>query len=403
MLPAGSAIAQDDYFVRDRYTSVQERAQPDYDPVPIRLGAFEADPELRAGVGYRSNLFAEGNNEVSDGYFLLAPSVGVQSTWSRHEVGAQVRAEHREYIDTGNESSTDLGVRVFGRADATSQLNFTGSVFADETYEPRSSAARVLNAAEPVEVKRIGFDTGANYEQGRLQLRAKASAERFDFRNVPLNGGGTQDQSFRDNDELRLSVRGGWAVQRDWAVFGEVVRIDRDYNREGNATALDRDATGTIVRVGTDFELPALLRGDIAVGYQNFEYDDARVSDVDGVSIDGQLEWFVTELMTITGNASRRVVDPGLLTSTAAAQTSVGVRADYELRRNWLVHGGLDFANYDFESIDRSDDRVGVGVGTTWKLNRNAWLDASYRFVNQDSNVQSFDDNRLLVAIKLFP
>ena len=397
------AVAQEDYFSRDRYTSVTERTQPDFDPTIIRLGAFEARPELRAGVGSRSNLFADDQNEVSDTFFILAPSLGLQTTWSRHQLGAQLEVNHREYQDTSEESKTDLAARVFGELEASSQLSFTGAVTGSEKYEARSSAARVFDAAEPVQVNRLGGEAGVHYRANRLKVDAGIGIDMIDYMDVSLRNGLIQDQDFRDVDETVIKARTSWAMERDWAVFGEVVYIDRDYDAPVIAAALNRDSQGTIVRVGTDFELSSLIRGDLAIGYQTFEYDDARLSSVDGVSVEAELQWFVTQLTTLTGSAARDISDPGLVGSAAVVETSVGVRADHELRRNWLIFGEVDVANLDFETINRSDDRVNLGVGTTWKLNKNIWLDGSYRRIDQDSDVRSFDDNRFVVALRLFP
>ena len=77
---AFTAQAQDSFFDRNRYVSVTERPQPEFDPVPVRLGAFEAQPRLRVGAGYRSNLFASTTDETGDSFGVIAPSVDLVST-----------------------------------------------------------------------------------------------------------------------------------------------------------------------------------------------------------------------------------------------------------------------------------------------------------------------------------
>jgi uncharacterized protein (PEP-CTERM system associated) len=155
--------------------------------------------------------------------------------------------------------------------------------------------------------------------------------------------------------------------------------------------------------VGTDFELASLLRGDIGVGYLQSEYDDPSFTDVDGLSIDGNLQWFVSQLTTISAAARRSVIDPGLATTSAAIDSGVSVRADHELRRNVIINGQVRFTNFDFENIDRDDDRYSVGAGATWKLNPNIWIDGSYEYTDQSSNVQDFSENRFLIGFRIFP
>lgn len=399
-LLAPLSAAQENLFARDRYTSVTERAQPDFDPEPIRLGRFLARPVLDTGLAYQTNIFAAASGEVADVIATLAPSVGLVSDWSRHQLAFDARVEHREYLDEGDESTTGYGVAGRGRVDVTSRFNLTGGLRAEKAFEPRSATANLPQAAEPTEFDRTGAEVGANYTAGRIQLRGRISADNYDYSDVALRTGGTADQDFRDRDETQLVARAAFAPQRDWAVFAEARLIERDYDGAGGA---NRDSTGTVFQVGTDFELNALLRGEVAVGYLQTEFDSGAFADIDGLSLDGRVQWFVSQLTTLTGTATRTVVDPGLAGAAAAVLTGVDLRADHELRRNWLVFGEAGLANTDFEGFNREDDRAQIGVGTLWKINKRAWLEAAYRYTNQDSQVQEFSDNRLTVSLKLRP
>ena len=288
-----------------------------------------------------------------------------------------------------------------------SRFALTGGARAETFFEPRTAISNLPNALEPVEANVVGANVGGDYEFGRVQLRGRIGIDSFDYEDVPLRSGGTADQDFRDRDETVGTLRAAYAVERDWAVFAEARLIDRSYDNNSAAgeteTPFTRDSQGTVFLVGTDFELPVLLRGEFAVGYQSFEYDDARFNDVDGLSVDGRLEWFVTQLTTLTANANRSVIDPGLFGEAGATETRVGLRADHELLRNLILFGQIGVANYDFENTDRSDDRFDLGAGLTYKLNKRAWVETAYRFVSQDSDVQDFTDNRLTVTLKLFP
>lgn len=400
---AVTAEAQDSFFERSRYVAVADRAQPEYDPVPIRAGGFELRPRLQTGIGYRTNVFATTTDETGDAFAVVAPSIDATSTWSRHELGASLRAEHTEYIDSGFESATDLAARVFGAVDVSSELGVVGAVLAEQTFEPRASAASDPNAAEQVQVDRFGGELGANFERGRFALRGRVSLDSYDYNDVPLNGGGTLEQDFRDRDETAGSVRASYAPNRDWAVFVEGVATQRDYNDPSGPNALNRDVQGQTVRVGSNFELPVLLRGDIAVGYHQFDYDDPATENVDGLSVEGNLAWFVSQLTTVSANASRRVVDPGLETSTSATLSAASVTVDHELRRNWLVDAGVNYSNYTFEDLEREDDRYDFRLGTLWKVNRNASLRLSYVYTDQDSTLRPFTDHRIMTSVTLTP
>lgn len=399
------ADAQETYFERDRYTAANERAQPEFDPVPLNIGAFEVEPELELGVGTTSNLFASSTNEADDVVVVAAPRLRGTTNWSRNELNFQAGVEHSEYLDFGDESVTNMAAAVGGRLDASSALNFTGQVRADQRFEPRTSIASIPEAAEPVEVDRLGAEIGANYETGRLQITATAAIDRFDFVDAPSNTTGNPDidQDFRDHDQTELRARAAWALNRDVAAFVEGAVVERDYTAPTLLNPLNRDTTGNIVRAGVNFELPVLLRGDVAIGYQTFDFDDPSLSEIDGLSIDARVQWFITQLLTVTGTAAQTVEDPGLEGTAGAEVTRFGIRGDYEARRNLLLFAEANSGKFDFGDINRTDDRIDLAVGATYKLNRRVWLEGSYRHMNQDSDVQDFSDNRLLVALKLHP
>ena len=292
---------------------------------------------------------------------------------------------------------------VRGRLDVSSALEFTAEVRAGQNFEPRAAAASVPDAQEPVEVDTLGFALGASYETGRLQVTGSASIDRIDYFDVPLNSGPILDQDYRDHDQADVRARVAWAMNRDLAVFLEGGIVDRNYDAPTPAAPLIRDTNGQIIRVGANFELPVLLRGDVAIGYQTFDFDDPSLTEIDGLSVDGRVHWFITQLLTLTGSAARTVEDPGLQGTAGAEVTRWGLRGDFEARRNLLLFAEANFSNFDFEDITRSDDRIDAAIGATVKLNRRVWLEGSFRHANQDSEVQDFSDNRLLFALKLHP
>ncbi|MEM9178110.1 MAG: outer membrane beta-barrel protein [Pseudomonadota bacterium] len=403
-LGSGTVVAQEeDFFIRNKYEAVTDRAQPEFDPLPIKFGVFDAKTELGFSGGYTSNLFATDQNETSDTFVGFAPQAELDSTWSRHALGFNAVVDHLEYFDIGSESRTNISLLADGRLDATDELSFFAAAQAEDLTEPRSNIASLQDAAEPVEFSSVGGEIGAQYEAGRIKVRGAVGLRTFDFDDIELQNGLIQDQDFRDRDETTVSARVSYAVQRDWALFVEAVRDENDYDPPNIFNAFNRDSQGTIVRAGTDFELRSLIRGDIGIGYQQYEYDDPSFADVDGLSLLANAQWFVTQLTTISGSAQRSVIDPGLAATNAAVQSSVNVRADHEYQRNVILTGEAGFTNFDFENFDRNDDRITVKAGAIWKMNRNIWIDGSFELTDQSSNVQSFTENRLLLGLRIFP
>ena len=403
-LTSGAFAQEDeDFFARDKYEAVTDRAQPEFDAISIRTGAFDVRPVLRFSTGMTSNLFATSANEVDDVFVGIAPSVDFESTWSRHSLDFNGRLDHREYADTSSESRTNIELGADGRIDVNNSLNLFGAALLEDLNEPRSNIASLQDAVEPVEYSRVGGEAGAQYQSGRLRLRGAVGLVSLDYDDVELNSGLFQDQDFRDRDEMVVRFRTAYAVERDWAIFADLEQSESDYDAPNIFNALNRDFSTTSLRVGTNFELSNLLRGDIGIGGFQSNYDDPTVADVDGLSVDGNMQWFASQLTTVTLGAARGVIDPGLVQTNAAVRTNVGIRADHELKRNVIITGEARFTNFDFENVDRNDDRWNLSTSAVWKLNPNIWLDGSLQLTDQSSNVQDFTESRVLVGLRIFP
>jgi len=392
----------DEFFVRNRYQDVAFRWQQGYNPLSVRLGAFEALPALLTGATVTDNLFLDNQNEISDVGFEVEPSVTLQSTWSRHKLGFDARVNHTEFIDTSSESATVGGARIFGGLDLTSSFNISGSGSFQNSREPRVSVGGLLAAIERVETNRFGGELNSIYQRNRIKLRARFSYNDFDFDDVELIDGTFADQDFRDFAEIRTAVRGDYAVTRDWSIATEVEYIDRSADNDV-VGFLDRNVDGIAVRAGANFELPQNLRGDILVGYQSFNSSSPGVENIDGVSVRADLTWFPTELTTVNLGAGRDVEDAGAVNAASVLVTRANLNVSHEFRRNLVAFARVGFRDLDFEPIDFQEDEFNVGVGGTWKINDNVHLTMNYGFTTRDSIFQPFDENRGTIALRFFP
>ena len=393
---------ENEYFIRNRFQDVANRYQEGYNPLPVRLGAFEALPSLLLSARATDNLFLDDLNDVSDVGFAAEPSVTVQSIWSRHKVGLDARVRHTEYVETGNESATVGGARAFGIVDVTSNLAFGGSVSYRNNREPRVSFGGVLGAAERVESNRAGAEVNALYQRNRLKVASRLSYTDFDFDDVELVDGSLADQDFRDFNEKRGAVRGDYAVTRDWAVVGEVEYIDRQ-NVGASSALVDRSISGVAVRVGANFELPQKIRGDVLVGYQTFDSDNPLIADIDGVAVRANVRWFPTELTTVRLTAGRDVEDAGPVNASSVVVTRLEAQATHEFRRNLVGFGRVGYRDFNFEANPLSEEEFSVGVGGTWKLNDNAHVSLGYDYNDRSSTIQPFSENSVRLALRLFP
>ncbi|MEM7662263.1 MAG: outer membrane beta-barrel protein [Pseudomonadota bacterium] len=405
-----TASGQEDYFQRDRNVAVLDRPQPEFDPEPIRLGSFQARSSFAVGGYYVDNVFATDQNEVSDFAFTFRPTVDVASDWSRHEVGLNVTAERFEFIDQGSESVTNAQARLRGRADVNRDWYVTSSAFVRQRNEPRTQISILDDFGEPVELFQYGGDAFVNYERSRIRGQLGYEYVDTDFDDVqgfdPSFPG--VDQDFRDVETHTVRGRLSYAVTRDYAVFVQGSYFERDFD---TLTELSpgvfavRDSDGFTIEGGINFELQGPFRGDVAVGYLEEDRESPLFGDIEGLSVDGRLQWFPTRLTTVTASASRRTTDVGLVNAAAATSTSGNLRVDHELLRNVLLYAQGGIFETDFSDADRDDTFFDVGFGSVYKINKRVHLEGFYRYTNRDSSVltEEFSQNIVGFEITLFP
>ncbi len=428
VLAAPAAIAQDNGnpFLRGRYIAVPERPQPEFDPVPVRAGAFQLDSSLGVGAEYNDNIYAQDINPTEDTILTFNPRVDARSTWSTHALGAGVNVDHREYSEESGESVTDTTAYINGRLDVTRNANLGGRIFGGRLSEQRYAPSAANNAAEPARYDRIGFEGTGSIRRDRIQLEAMVASIEDDYDSValipdPANPGGPTsfNLDFRDVTETYFNTRASYAVSPDMAFFVQGRVTELDYDQPVDSAGLNRDASRVNGQVGASFELAAPFRGDIAVGYITENKYDSALENTDGLSMNANLLWFPTQLTTLTFSGVRTIYDPGLSGSSSAVLTNLGVRADHELRRNLLAFGTLNTSTTDYKGgvpgatpgslvpIDREDDVFSAGAGLGFKLNRNARINATYTFRTQDSSGadsdRDFDQNIFSVELRIYP
>lgn len=372
-------------FRRDRNVSVRQRPHPGYEALGIRAGAFMVWPKLSASVERNDNIFATAANEQDDTIFHVVPEMNVQSTWSRHALNGYARAMVHRFSDFETENTEDYSIGANGRIDIlrTAQIN-AGADWSRLT-EPRTTATSE-GQARPVQYELTSLYVSGSREFNRLRLSSRADLRNF----IYLARAGNRPQDDRDRTMTSLSGRADYAFSPDTAFFVEVTGNKRAYRLSNPPAAafpafVNRDSDGVQVLAGANFEVSALMRGEIGLGYLKQEFDDAALDDIDGFGARGQLEWFPTQLMTVTLTGSRTVEDAGIVGASGYLSSNVGARVDYELMRNVILAGYANVGEDDYKGIDREDRRRNLGASATYLMNRSVGVTVSYDHFKQKS------------------
>jgi hypothetical protein len=415
-LIAGSAAAQgqgaDNYYSRDKYEAVKDRYQPAFDPEPIRLGTFLVDATALMSATYNSNVYAQNNNEESDVIVRIGGEVVGRTNWNVHEVGFDVSAYQNEYLDLSDESAPTLHAGLNGRLDVSRDFSVGARVYADKAVEPRYEPAGLGGLEEPIEYTVAGGEVRADYSNDRFRWNNAVGITDYNYKDGRIIGSGAvADQDFRDRQNTYGRTRLSYAVSPDFAVYAQGTMHDESYDSPQNVGGQPRfrDSEGYTLAAGVDFELQALIRGDVAIGYLNEDKKDDYFADVDGLSLDARIQWFPSRLTTVTFTGSRRVSDTGVFLSPSALATTYRAEVDHEIRRNLILSAHAGFTDYEYQEIDRTDEMSNIGVAAKYKMNKRLHIDAFARHLAWDSSgadvafVPSYGINLIGVELRFHP
>lgn len=380
---AGQARSTD-LFARDRAIGVRERPRPDYEASGVPAGGFLIFPKLQADVEYNDNVFASETNAQDDFIFRLRPEVTAESGWSRNYLAGFARATLSRNVDFDSESANEWSLGGNGRLDVMRGTNITGGADYSHSVEPRTSSNTAQAAVDPIDFDVAQAYVAGSRVVGRLKLGARADIRSFDYEDGRTAGGFVIEQDDRDRDVASLVGRVDYAISPATAVFAQVTGNERSY---GNVPTgfVGRDSTGYEALGGVNFELGAVSRGEVAVGYISQKFDDASYADIDGFGARAQIEYFPTELTTITASAARTIDDAGIIGSAGYFRSEVAVSIDHELLRNLILSSRIGYSDDDFNGIDRTDKRVSGSLGGTYLISRNFGLSLTAAYIDQRS------------------
>lgn len=392
-------------FARDRNVSVAERRRPDFDAPGLHIGPLYVYPKLSADVAFEDNVFASPTNEQSDTIYSVRPSVEASTDWSRHELRGRAAFDTYRFADFSRENNTTYTVDGSGRLDIVRGSSLRGAAGFQHLVEARTTASASQFASEPIEFDHTSASVGGVHEFNRVRVSGDLRVSDYKYDDTRSNLGAPIDLSYRDHTNTEQQLRVDYALSPALAVFGTAIHNDRSYDHPANVGDVKRDSHGWEGGLGADFDLTALARGQFQVGYLSQDYDDSRIGRTKGLAVRGQVEWFPTELTTVTVAAERSVDDTGLVGSAGSLASRASLKVDHELLRNLILSGRVNWTKDDFRGLDRVDTQRGVMLGVNYLLSRRVGVFTSYNFLSRKSEGlqrgTEFNTNRIQAGLVL--
>jgi hypothetical protein len=392
-------------FDRGQNISVRQRPRPDYQAEGILVGGFMIYPKISTAVAYDDNIFAVQNGAVGDTIFTEAPEVDIQSTWARNALSAYVKAQQDEYVSFASEDATQYGAGVAGKYQFGDSMLTAGVDYAHDVL-PRSASNNVGPSVHPIPYDFTALNAQFVSTFTRIRLSVRLDDQIYEYQNGLTASGSVVDESQYNHSAYTITGKAELAVSPDAAVYLTASGNSRNYEFGPPIVAFSLNNSGYEVDVGANFDLTHLVRGEIQLGYLDQTYEVSSVfKPIDGPSAKFQLQWFPTQLTTVTAVGIRAVGDAGVPGSAGFLLTSGSIQIDHELLRNVILTAQGSYGSEQYNGIDRTDDIASAGASANWLLTRHVGLTLAYTYTNQSSSGAqggpSFDDNRVLLSVNL--
>lgn len=364
----------DSQFDRQRTLAVNQRVQAGYEEIGIHTNGFTIYPRLRSQIAYDNNVRAVQDGRDGDFGLAVEPSVRAVSEWSRHQIGLAASASATRFAKLKTENTETAALQAEGRYDAGDEIRLFGYIGYRRDVERRSAPGALRNSLRPLAYKTATAGGQLTWQGNRLRLAATANASRINYDAVTTLDGVRLSRSDLDRRRYEASVRADYAITADLAllVSGTVSKID--YNLSLNAITPDRTARKAELLGGISFEFTDLLRGEVAVGYIDQNFQSAGIRDFSGLGGRAQMEYFPTRLTTVVFEASRTLQDAGNPLSPSYRRTRVGARVDHELYRYIVISAFADYESDRFQLPSRTERRPHVGLSGQYLLNRHVTM-----------------------------
>ncbi len=401
LLAAQGAQAQQSNFSRDRNVAVGDRVPTEYEPLGLRWGAFDVSPSLDVDMNSNDNIFYDAVDEQSDTYVTLHPEIQISSDWGRHQLTGRLAATTTSYSKYDSENTSSWEAAVAGRLDVHGNSNIFGGVNYSKNYEPRNDPSTPQFSVEPIQYDALVTNVGFVAEGNRLRFTGSLTNTDLDYKDGVDANGDPVVQDARDYSRLEYRARADYAFSPDTALYAVYVGNTRDYDQNTS----NRNSNGYDAAIGASFDLTNLVRGEAQVGYQKQEYDNPLFTDVDGVSFFANVQYFPTQLITVSLDTSRNIQETPYVGASGYTSTASSIGVDYELLRTLILSASYGFTKDDYNGLDREDDRNEFLLSSRYLVNRHIFIRAVYTYSDNKSKgsaaIPGYKDNAFKVSLGL--
>jgi hypothetical protein len=372
-----------------------------YAALGVGLGGIIVFPSLGVGTVYTSNAGGSASDAKSDTGLSLRPSLRFESDWVRHSWTGQAAADFVAYLENEDYDSMEIEASSAFRLD----IRHTTRAEFDASYVLGQESSADSEVPDTAIGNRTDHTLAANaaiiHDFGGLESRAKLGIERQMFEDMKLSGGGTEDNSDRNNYTPSLALRLSYTDPPMLKPFVELAYAPRFHDEKFDRNGLRRDSHGIIASVGVTLDQGPFWLGEMALVYALRDYEDPALDTIDVIGINGNLAWRPTDLTSVVMTLGTSLDESSSATSSGTKTWSGRMDVAHELRENVILLGGF---GVEFEKFSGgTDTTLSSNIGVEWQLNPNLAWTAGYdgTWLEAAESGGNYNEQRLMTGIVL--
>ncbi|MCX8996827.1 outer membrane beta-barrel protein [Rhizobiaceae bacterium BDR2-2] len=359
----------------------------------VRLGGFVLRPSLQQSI--KGQKTTNGDRSERRTYLETGIRGTLTSDWSRHELSLNgesiLQKNLKGDLSTDPASRLDAALRLDLPAETTATVTGSYAINREDNDDPNA----IPGASAQSDVQTLTGGLALQRNLGRIRGLIGVDVERTTYSSVRLSDGTRLDLSDRDRNAYGIRGRLGYELSPALVPFLEASFRKTVYDSEQDANGFRRSSDSYAMRSGVEVDLGEKLRGEIGIGYETVSYDDTRLTEVSGLTLDGRLNWSPRRGTNVAAGLSTLVEDSTAPGESGGIVYRFNSEIAHELRDDLVARlsGATTWRRYPSGSLISNSTTYAAGTGLTYKVNRYLELNGSldYEWTRREAGSNSSD------------
>ena len=376
-------------------------------PTGIRVGQLRLLPYVETSAGYETNP-----NQVSAGIkpsSVLRVNGGLDaaSDFASGSLTANLRAGYSDFPANTNANRPDANGIVHGRIDVTRDdmvdLEARLSISTQTPGSPQLAVPNSVFITNRPTITSEGATLGGTHAFNRLAVGLRSTFDRTQYGDATQSDGSTYRYSQDNFNDYGIVARAAYELTPGLIPFAEVGYDARVRDNAIDLSGYARDSVGLLGRAGSQFEFARVFTGTFSAGYADRHYQDARLPNLRGPTVDGQLAYALTPITTVTLRANTTLSETTLAGASGAVSRQISVELAHIFFRNFTVSGIVTYQPNEYQGIAVKETFTSIALKAAYSVTREVQLTASASRQALSSSLpgSSFTDTIFLAGVRL--